>query len=90
MKDGLRVRNVTFMSTLHPEDRQNSDDNVFARLVVGKEESSLVSAYVAARDFSVHTRRAIRTVKRVTLRDVTDFRDRLSREKRQAVALSAF
>jgi site-specific recombinase XerD len=92
------------MSNLRPEGGQNSHDNVFAGLLVGKDEVSFVSAYIAAHDFSDHTRRAIRndlrqfarwfsqanrepfTVKRVTLRDVIDFRSHLSREKRQAVA----
>lgn len=87
-----------------PEGRQNWDDNVFAGLPVGKEESSLVAAYLNGHDFSDHTRRAIRndlrkfarwfaqankepfTVKRVTVRDVTDFRSHLHRDKRQAVA----
>jgi len=72
--------------------------------LVGKDEPSLVSSYVAAHDFSHHTRRAIRndlrkfarwfnqanrepfTVKRVTVRDITDFRNHLHREKRQAVS----
>jgi len=92
------------MSTLRPEGRQNRHDNVFAGLLIGKEEPSLVAAYFAGHDFSPHTCLAIRndlrqfarwfsqvnrerfTVKRVTLRDVTDFRDHLRREKRQAVA----
>jgi site-specific recombinase XerD len=92
------------VSNLHPEGRQNWDDNVFHGLLVGQEEPSLVSAYLAGHDFSEHTRRAIRndlrkfahwfsqanrepfTVKRVTLRDVTDFRNHLHRDRRQAVA----
>jgi len=92
------------MSTLRPEGRQNWDDNVFDGLLVGKEEPSLVAAYLDGHDFSDNTRCAIRndlrkfaswfseangerfTIKRVTLRDVTDFRDYLSREKRQAVS----
>jgi site-specific recombinase XerD len=92
------------MSNSRPDGRHNSHDNVFAGLAVGTEEASLVTAYVAAHDFSEHTRRAIRndlrkfaawfsqanrerfTVRRVTLRDVTDFRDHLNREKRNAVA----
>jgi site-specific recombinase XerD len=92
------------MSNSRPEGRQNSHDNVFTGLLVGKDEPSLVSAYIAGHDFSEHTCRAIRndlrkfarwfaqansepfTVKRVTVRDVTDFRSHLHREKRQAVA----
>jgi integrase/recombinase XerC len=92
------------LSNSSPEDRRNRHDNVFAGLLVGKEEPSLATAYLDGHDFSEHTRRAIQndlrkfarwfaqanrepfTVKRVTLRDVTDFRTHLSREKRQAVA----
>ncbi len=92
------------VSNSSPEERQNSHDNVFDGLHVGAEESSLVAAYLAAHDFSDHTRKAIRndvrkfarwfcqanrepfTVKRVTLRDVTDFRNHLHRDRRQAVA----
>ena len=92
------------VSDLRPEERQNSHDNVFDGLRVGAEEASLVAGYLAAHDFSPHTRRAIAndlrkfvrwftqangeafTVKRVTLRDVTDFRNWLHREQRQAVA----
>jgi integrase/recombinase XerC len=92
------------MSNSCPEERQNSLDNVFEVLHVGAEEASLVVGYIAAHDFSPHTRRAIRNdlrkfarwfiqanrepfvLKRVTLRDVTDFRNYLHREKRQAVA----
>lgn len=92
------------MSTSSSEDRQNRHDNVFDGVPVGKEEESLVAAYLDGHDFSPHTRRAIRndlrkvarwfghanrepfTVKRVTVRDVTDFRTHLHREKRQAVA----
>lgn len=80
------------------------NDNVFQGLNVGPDESGLVASYLAAHDFSEHTRRAVRSdlrkfvrwfneanrepfmVGRVTLRDVTDFRSYLSREKRQAVA----
>jgi site-specific recombinase XerD len=92
------------MSNSSPEERRNPHDNVFEGLHVGTEESSFLAGYLAAHDFSDHTRRAIRTdlrkfarwfseanrepflVKRVTLRDVTDFRNHLHRDKRQAVA----
>jgi integrase/recombinase XerC len=92
------------MSTLRPEDRQNSHDNVFDGLSVGEKEASLLATYFAQRDFSVHTRRAIQNdlrkfvrwftqsnrevfrMRRVTLRDVTDFRNHLHRDHRQAVA----
>jgi integrase/recombinase XerC len=92
------------VSDSRPEERKNRDDNVFDLLHVGAEEPSLVADYLAAHDFSPHTRKAIRndlrkfarwfseanrelfTAKRVTLRDVTDFRNHLHRDKRQAVA----
>jgi site-specific recombinase XerD len=92
------------MSNSCPEERKNSPDNVFEGLLVGAEEACLVTGYLAAHDFSDHTRRAIRNdlrkfagwftqanlepfvLKRVTLRDVTDFRNYLHRDKRQAVA----
>jgi site-specific recombinase XerD len=92
------------VSDLCPQERQNSHDNVFSGLRVGTKEPGLVAEYLAAHDFSQHTRRAIRndlrkfvhwfnsanhepfTVKRVTLRDVTDFRNHLQRDRRQAVA----
>ena len=48
------------MSNSCPEDRQNSHDNVFEGLLVGAEEASLVAGYLAAHDFSPHTRKAIR------------------------------
>ena len=81
------------VSNSRPQGSQNSHDNVFSGLLVGTEEASLVTGYLAGHDFSVHTRRAIRndlrkfvrwftqangevfTIKRVTLRDVTDFRN---------------
>jgi site-specific recombinase XerD len=87
-----------------PEDRQNWHDNLLGGLLVGAEEPSLVTGYLAANDFSPHTRKAIRsdlrkfvrwfmqsngevfTVKRVTIRDVVDFRDCLHRDRRQAVS----
>ena len=87
-----------------PDDRQNSHDNVFEGLPAGAEEASLVAGYLAAHDFSEHTRKAIRSdlrkfarwfveanreafvLKRVTLRDVVDFRNYLLRYRRQAVA----
>lgn len=92
------------MSNSSSEGRQNRHDNVFTGLPVGKDEASLVTAYLDGHDFSPHTRRAIRndlrkfarwfgqankepfTIKRVTVRDVTDFRNHLHRDKRQAVA----
>lgn len=92
------------MSTLRPEDRQNSHDNVFRGLPVGAKEAKLLATYLDQHDFSDHTRRAIRNdlrkfvrwfteanresfaLKRVTLRDVTDFRAFLHRDQRQAVA----
>ena len=48
------------VSDFCPEERQNSHDNVFTGLLVGTEEPSLVAGYLAAHDFSPHTRRAIR------------------------------
>ena len=48
------------VSNLRREGSQNWGDNVFAGLLVGAEESSLVAEYLAGQDFSVHTRRAIR------------------------------
>jgi site-specific recombinase XerD len=92
------------VSDFRPEERQNSHDNVFSGLLVGTEEPSLAAGYLAAHDFSPHTRRAIRNdlrkfvrwfnaanreafvMQRVTLRDVTDFRNHLHRNQRQAVA----
>ena len=92
------------VSDFRPQSRQNWGDNVFAGLLVGTEEASLVASYFAAHDFAPHTLKAIRndlrkfvrwftqqtakyfTVKRVTLRDVTDFRNYLHRDRRQAVA----
>jgi site-specific recombinase XerD len=83
---------------------KNSGDNVFGAVIVGKEEASVFSAFLASHDFSVHTRRAITldirkfaawfmqankeplTFGRVTVRDVTDFREHLRRERQQAVA----
>lgn len=92
------------VSDFRPEERQNTHDNVFERLLVGPEVQSLVVGYLDGHDFSPHTCRAIRndlrkfagwfseanrepfTVGRVTLRDVTDFRNHLHRDRRQAVA----
>jgi site-specific recombinase XerD len=92
------------LSDSRPEERRNSPDNVFIGLSVGADEPSFVTGYLAAHDFSLHTRRAIRNdlrkfvrwfnqsnrepfvVSRVTLRDVTDFRNHLYRDQRQAVA----
>jgi site-specific recombinase XerD len=48
------------LSNLRREGSQNSGDNVFAGLLVGSEESSLVADYLASQDYSFHTRRAIR------------------------------
>jgi site-specific recombinase XerD len=92
------------MSNFRPEERQNSNDNVFAGLSVGEQEPGLVVAYLAQHDFARHTRKAVVndlrkfakwfvesnrecfTLKRVTTRDVVDFRNWLHREKKQAVA----
>ena len=92
------------MSSFRSQSRQNWGDNVFEGLLVGTEEASLVAGYLAAHDFSPHTKRAVIhdlrkfvrwfneanrepfILKRVTLRDVTDFRNNLHREQRQAVA----
>src|SRR5690606_13970784 len=92
------------VSDSRPEERKNTNDNVFQGLHVGTEENGLVASHLAAHDFTEHTRKAVRSdlrkfvlwfneanrepfvVGRVTLRDVTDFRSHLSREKRQAVA----
>jgi integrase/recombinase XerC len=77
---------------------------VFTGIPVGADDERLARGYLAAHDFSFHTRRAIRndlrkfarwfsaanrevfTVKRITVRDVTDFRDHLRRGQGQAVA----
>jgi len=92
------------VSAFRPQERRNMDDNVFEGLLVGAEEASLVTGYLAGHDFSPHTCRAIKNdlrkfarwfseanrepfvVKRVTLRDVIDFRNHLHRDRRQAVA----
>ncbi len=92
------------VSNLCAQDGQNSGDNVFGGLSVGPDENLLVGQYLAAHDFSPHTRRAIRNdlrkfarwfsaanrepfaVRRITVRDVMDFRDHLRREQGQAVA----
>jgi site-specific recombinase XerD len=92
------------MSDFRPEERQNTNDNVFAGLSVGNDEPGLVAAYLTQHDFSSHTRKAVVsdlrkfacwfsesnkepfTLKRVTTRDVIDFRNYLRREKKQAVA----
>src|SRR5438874_502892 len=83
---------------------QNWGDSVFQGIPVGPEQAPLVDAYLAGRDYSIHTRRAFIadlrkfagwfasanhepfTFGRVTLRDVTDFRNHLHREKQQAVS----
>ena len=47
------------MSNFRPEDRQNSNDNVFRGLPAGEQESSLVVTYLAQHDFSPNTRKAV-------------------------------
>ena len=92
------------VSDFRPQSRQYCGDNVFAGLLVGTKEPSLVTSYFAAHDFAAHTLKAIRNdlrtfalwfthangedfiVTRVMLRDVTDFRNYLHRDRRQAVA----
>jgi site-specific recombinase XerD len=83
---------------------KNWEENVFEGIRVGKEEASLLEAFLKAHDFVPGTRKGIIldlrklakwftqtnkeafTVKRLTTRDVTDFKDYLRREKGQAVA----
>jgi site-specific recombinase XerD len=83
---------------------KNWGDNVFDGIPVGDQEASFFNQFLAAHDFSSHTRRAMAQdvrkfaawftsanrepfkVGRVTMRDITDFRDQLRREKGQAVA----
>lgn len=83
---------------------KNSSDNVFRDTAVGDQEAALFHAYLAAHDFSPHTKRAVVQditkfaawfasnnrepfrIGRVTVRDITDFRDHLRRERGQAVA----
>jgi site-specific recombinase XerD len=92
------------VSTLRPEGRQNSGDNVLRNIPVGEGEASLFAQFLDAHDLSPNTRRAFTqdmrkfarwfatanrepfTVKRVTVRDITDFRDHLRRNDDQAVA----
>lgn len=47
------------MSHSHPEDRQNSVDNVFAGISVGREVASLVSEFLGAVDLAENSRRAV-------------------------------
>lgn len=83
---------------------KNSVDNVFQSIPVGEQVPGLFAAFLAAHDFSPHTRKALRndlrkfanwfagankeafSLGRVTLRDVTDFREWLRRDEGQAVA----
>jgi site-specific recombinase XerD len=46
------------MSKLRSQDSQNSGDNVFAGIPVGKEEAALLAAFLTGHDFSNNTRRA--------------------------------
>jgi len=91
-------------SNFRSQDRQNSGDNVFDGIPVGKEEPGLFAAFLDGHDFSTNSRRAfIQDVRkfagwfssanrerfvvgRVTVRDITDFKDHLRRKKNQAVA----
>ena len=45
-------------SDFRPEGRQNSGDNVFEGIPVGKEEPALFTAFLAGHDFSANSRRA--------------------------------
>ena len=45
-------------SNFRPEGRQNSGDNVFEGIPVGKEESGLFAAFLDGHDFSANSRRA--------------------------------
>lgn len=92
------------MSSLRPEGRQNSGDNVFAGLSAGKKDEALFTQFLGSLDLAANSRRAMTqdirkfaswfssankerfTVARVTTRDITDFKDCLAREKKQAVA----
>ena len=67
------------MSNSCPQGRQNWHDNVFAGLLVGAEEASLVAGYLAGHDFSAHTRRAIRN-------DLRKFARWFTRSQRGAVS----
>jgi integrase/recombinase XerC len=49
------------VADFHPEERKNTNDNVFQGLHVGTEENSLVANYLAAHDLAEHTRKAIRS-----------------------------
>jgi len=60
------------LSDSRPEDRRNSDDNVFVGLLVGEKEANLLATYLAQHDFSVHTRRAIRNDLRKLVRWFTE------------------
>lgn len=60
------------VSDSRPEDRRNSDDNVFDGLLVGEKEANLLATYFAQHDFSVHTRRAIRNDLRKFVRWFTE------------------
>jgi site-specific recombinase XerD len=46
------------VSNSSPQDRQNSGDNVFGGIPVGKDEPSLVADFLAAHDFAPDTRKA--------------------------------
>jgi site-specific recombinase XerD len=92
------------MSNFRLQARQNSGDNVFRGLSVGKVEELLFRNFLDAHDFSSDTRKAFTNdvkkfakwfasanheplvVRRVTTRDIADFRDHLRRVQEQAVA----
>lgn len=47
------------MSDFRPEDRQNTNDNVFRGLMVSEKEANLLATYLAQHDFSPNTRKAV-------------------------------
>ena len=83
---------------------ENSGDNVFSGIPVGKDEASLLGQYIAQHDFAANTRKAVIqdlrkfarwfstanhepfTAKRVTVRDITDFRGHVRKNLVNAVS----
>jgi hypothetical protein len=46
------------VSSSCPEDRKNSDDNVFRSIPVGEDEATLFAQFLAAHDLAKNSRRA--------------------------------
>src|SRR5437588_13112439 len=92
------------MSKSRSEGRQNSADNVFTGIPVGRKDASLFSQFLGSLDLAANSRRAMAQdvrkfaawfssankerfiVARVTTRDITDFKDHLARDRKQAVS----